>query len=143
MNNRGQAAMEYLMTYGWALIVIAVVIGVLWYVTSGVTGGVTCTSKSNNFIVKAAAISAGTDGVDISIQNGTGQAVTVNSAAGSSTFTGVGTVAGSPAAANGTFTVSDIDAPAAGTSFDDGAITINVTYASLTTDINIVCAGTV
>lgn len=29
MNSRGQSALEYLMTYGWALIVIAIVVGFL------------------------------------------------------------------------------------------------------------------
>ncbi len=29
MDNRGQSALEYLMTYGWALVVIAIIIGVL------------------------------------------------------------------------------------------------------------------
>lgn len=29
MDNKGQAALEYLMTYGWALVVIAIVVGVL------------------------------------------------------------------------------------------------------------------
>jgi len=143
MNNRAQAAMEYLMTYGWALIVIAVVIGVLWYVTSGVTGGVNCTSKSNNFIVKASAVSAGANGVDLSLQNGTGQTVIINSATGEGDFSGAGVVTGSPAAANGTFTLTNMTAPAVGSSFDDGAVTVNVTYASLTTDFNVVCSGTV
>ena len=27
VNNKGQSALEYLMTYGWALIVVAVIIG--------------------------------------------------------------------------------------------------------------------
>jgi len=133
MNNRAQAAMEYLMTYGWALIVIAVVIGVLWYVTSGVTGGVNCTSKST----------AGANGVDLSLQNGTGQTVIINSATGEGDFSGAGVVTGSPAAANGTFTLTNMTAPAVGSSFDDGAVTVNVTYASLTTDFNVVCSGTV
>ena len=31
MNKKGQAAMEYLMTYGWALLIILVVGAVLWY----------------------------------------------------------------------------------------------------------------
>lgn len=30
MRKKGQAAMEYLMTYGWAILIIIVVIGALW-----------------------------------------------------------------------------------------------------------------
>ena len=31
MNNKGQTALEYLITYGWAILVILVVLAVLWY----------------------------------------------------------------------------------------------------------------
>ena len=34
MNKKGQAALEYLMTYGWALIIIAIVMGVLIFVVT-------------------------------------------------------------------------------------------------------------
>jgi len=58
MNSRGQAALEYLMTYGWALIVIAIVVGVLVFIVATPTGGVGCNSNqpgklnvvSNNII---------------------------------------------------------------------------------------------
>jgi len=41
MKNNGQAALEYLMAYGWALIVIAIVVGVLIWGTTQQTGGIT------------------------------------------------------------------------------------------------------
>ena len=44
MNSRGQAALEYLMTYGWALIVIAIVVGVLVFIVATPTGNMNCTS---------------------------------------------------------------------------------------------------
>ena len=31
MKNKGQAAMEFLMTYGWAILAAIIVVGVLWY----------------------------------------------------------------------------------------------------------------
>jgi hypothetical protein len=34
MNNRAQAALEYLLTYGWALVVIAIVLGSILLLTS-------------------------------------------------------------------------------------------------------------
>jgi len=40
---KGQAAMEYLMTYGWALLVIFIVIAVLYFLSQGFTGGERCT----------------------------------------------------------------------------------------------------
>ena len=30
-NKKGQAALEYLMTYGWAILAVVVVLAVLWY----------------------------------------------------------------------------------------------------------------
>ena len=45
MNKRGQAALEYLMTYGWALIVIAIVVGVLVFIVSSPGGDVVCSSS--------------------------------------------------------------------------------------------------
>ena len=30
-DNKGQAAMEFLMTYGWAILAAVIVVGVLWY----------------------------------------------------------------------------------------------------------------
>jgi len=57
MKNRGQAALEYLMTYGWALIVIAIVVGVLVFIVSSPAGDVVCSSSSPNKVnVKASQI---------------------------------------------------------------------------------------
>src|SRR3989338_7353948 len=46
MNSRGQAALEYLMTYGWALIVIAIVVGVLVFIVATPTNTLQCTSSA-------------------------------------------------------------------------------------------------
>jgi hypothetical protein len=43
MNSRGQSALEYLMTYGWALVVIAIVIGALVFLMGQSTNAQTCT----------------------------------------------------------------------------------------------------
>ena len=49
MNNHAQSALEYLMTYGWALIVIAVIVGLIVVVLTSVTqGGVTCATNTTN-----------------------------------------------------------------------------------------------
>ena len=43
MRKKGQAAMEYLMTYGWAILIIIVVIGALWKMgVFSTTSTVTC-----------------------------------------------------------------------------------------------------
>ena len=101
MNNRGQAALEYLMTYGWALIVIAIVVGVLIFIVSSPTAGVQCSSsdpakillKSTN-ILSGVAGTGPVDSIVINVQNATGGALSqFGVTAGSGDFyiaTGVG-----------------------------------------------------
>jgi len=36
-NKKGQSAMEYLMTYGWAILIVIIAGGVIWYYASGAT----------------------------------------------------------------------------------------------------------
>jgi hypothetical protein len=82
VKKRGQAAMEFLMTYGWALLVVLVAIGALAFFgvlnparflpeTCTITPGISC----NDFIVTNA------DGVTIVIQNGMGKDLTAMSLA--------------------------------------------------------------
>jgi len=59
MNNKGQAALEYLMTYGWALIVIAIVVGVLVFIVSSPAGNVVCNSSDpSKILVKASQVNS-------------------------------------------------------------------------------------
>ncbi len=48
-NLKGQAAMEYLMTYGWALLVIAVVIAALFFLTQNLFKIEGCTFQPTGF----------------------------------------------------------------------------------------------
>ena len=153
MDKRGQSALEYLMTYGWALIVIAIVIGVLIYVTSSSTGGVTCQSQSTALVLKEWAVVAGLDGAGITLQNATGGTIDAAniSAVGSGSFAPTDSpddTAITPATGNltvgNTFTVTLVDVVAAGNSFSDGIITVTYeTAGGLTGSGTIVCAGTV
>jgi len=69
MNRKGQAALEYLMTYGWALIVIAIVVGVLVFIVSSPTGDIVCNSdQPNKIMVRASQIaSTGVSGAATSL----------------------------------------------------------------------------
>lgn len=40
---KGQSAMEYLMTYGWAILIVIIAGGVIWYYASGATTAATAT----------------------------------------------------------------------------------------------------
>jgi len=90
MDNRGQAALEYLMTYGWALIIIATVVGVLVFIVSSPAGNIVCNSSDPaKIIVKAAQVPSSqaktllvtTDNNQgtIQLQNLTGGNITINS----------------------------------------------------------------
>ena len=87
---RGQAAMEFLMTYGWAILAAVIVIGVL------ASFGVFSPSKyvPTKCILSAplgcVAVAADTGGVDIEVRNGAGGSIDIDTI----TLTGcTGTVA--------------------------------------------------
>ena len=150
MNKKGQSALEYLMTYGWALIVIAIVVGLLVFILSTTTGGSVCQSTNTQFIIKESAVSSGN--ADIVVQNATGRQIGFNSATGDGDFSGV------------TFTIEDtagtsiVDAtlsrgkqfvlngntgPGAG-EYTNGIITIDYNTTVLNElDFNVVCSGSV
>ena len=94
MNSRGQAALEYLMTYGWALIVIAIVVGVLVFIVATPTNTLQCASNapgkvnvvSNNFATTGA---AGITTGSLVITNVSGGTVTTVLMTGTSMFADV------------------------------------------------------
>ncbi len=87
ISNKGQGAMEYLMTYGWAILVVMIVGVVLWQL--GVFTGSGSTNKATGFATgKIGAI-------DASIKcNTTGLTVTMTNQAGVALSTIVATATG-------------------------------------------------
>jgi uncharacterized protein (UPF0333 family) len=145
MDFKGQSALEYLMTYGWALIVIAIVIGVLIFVTSGATGGVTCQSQSTAIQVTEWAVKAGAGGVGLTLRNATGGTITPTGATGGNGFSDSNT---SPLSAsvtkNNTFTVTGINGGTTGTTLSNATVTVTyVTQGGLSASATVVCNGTV
>ncbi|MEM0360707.1 MAG: hypothetical protein QXK06_05215 [Candidatus Diapherotrites archaeon] len=102
---------------------------------------ITCNSMNYDFSVKDEKLSAGADRVSITLINGTGKEISVNSAVGAGDFSGTGTIEGSPVQANETFTISGINAPKAGSIFGNGKITVSFSYEGLTEDFNVLCSG--
>lgn len=94
-NKRGQAAMEFLMTYGWAILAAVIVVGVLWYMI-----GNPANLAGNNFQVSAPlvgnAMSIDATTTTLEIRNGASESITVtnitvgscNSAPGASVAAG-------------------------------------------------------
>jgi uncharacterized protein (UPF0333 family) len=75
MKNKGQAAMEFLMTYGWAILAAVIAIGALAYL------GVFSPETSDYCVISAPfscdESAIGTD-IQLNIRNGGGQSLTIN-----------------------------------------------------------------
>ncbi len=140
--NSAQSALEYLTAYGWALIVVALIIGVLIFVTSGTTSGVSCQSQGPFFIVKEWVINPGAGGVGVTLSNVTGGNISSISSYGKGDFDGNGIVSNSSVLKNGEVVIQGIDAPLAGETFTNGRIDINyVTEGGLNSSTYLICTG--
>ena len=106
MERKGQAAMEFLMTYGWAILAAVIAIGVLAYFGVFSPGKYTPSATVVNppFYAVGSSLSGTTDTISLELQNNGGEdyilqsvtigscaanATTVNIAAGASTVTSV------------------------------------------------------
>jgi len=150
MDHKAQSALEYLMTYGWALIVIAIVIGVLIFVTSSATGGVTCQSQSSGVIVTEQSVTQST--VGLTLRNATGGDInaqdiyvdgTVFTSAVGAKVNGA-TPSGVIVTKNTTFTVTGVTGTGTAGSFQNGKVIVSYkTAGGLDANGVIACAGTV
>lgn len=78
-DKKGQAAMEFLMTYGWAILAAIIVVGVLWYMIgnpANLAGDKFVMSGTDGFVANAMSMSASVNEIVLEIRNG--QASTVN-----------------------------------------------------------------
>jgi uncharacterized protein (UPF0333 family) len=91
MKKRGQAAMEFLMTYGWAILAAIIVVGVLWYII-GNPSNLAGKQFTLSAPLSANAFNFGTNGASLSleIRNGAGNQITVSNVS----VTGCGNVIG-------------------------------------------------
>jgi len=79
MDNRAQAGLEYLMTYGWALILIATVIGVLVFIVGSPAPNVVFSSSDpTKLLLKAASVDASTGEAKVVLQNLTGGKISIS-----------------------------------------------------------------
>ncbi len=86
MNQKAQASLEYLLTYGWALILVATIITVLVFVVGPRPGGVTFVSSDPTKIMLKAGGGSG-DKVSLILQNATGGRITINEFGATSNYT--------------------------------------------------------
>ena len=78
MNGRAQAGLEYLVTYGWALVLIAAVVGVLVFVATPSESASFSSSEPGKVMVKGSSI--GTGSVTIKLQNISGGVIAITQA---------------------------------------------------------------
>ena len=75
LEKKGQSALEYLMTYGWALVVIVIAVAALVVlINPGSIQGDTCDSKLGNFVISQSNIDS--TQAQLVLVNQTGQGVT-------------------------------------------------------------------
>lgn len=136
MEKRGQAAMEFLMTYGWAILAAVIAIGVLVYF--GVFSPSrfvpeTCVLAAPLGCADDSIVSAGTaaDNVNLYLENGAGEQITVSEIDITNCATLSGLTTDVPAGSAQMFTVDCTTDPTLDDNFR-GSITVTYTKASST-----------
>ena len=71
---KAQSALEYLMTYGWSLVVIAIVIGTLIFIAAPTSSDLVFFSATSQFLVKDSNFDhfGGDNSANLILQNATG-----------------------------------------------------------------------
>ncbi len=140
---KGQGAAEFLLTYGWAIAIIAVVLGVIMYATGNSASGATCQSQSQAIHVLEWSVVEGQGGVGLTLRNATGGDIYPIQATGLGAFYDYNTTAMKSKVGKGeTFTLRGISAKESGEKFSDGKVLLQyATKSGLITDAVINCAG--
>ncbi len=87
MKAKAQAGLEYLITYSWALVVVATVVGLLIFAFGNLSGGVTCNSSDpSKMPLKGYVLDS--ENQKIKLQNATGGNITLESQAVKGSGTG-------------------------------------------------------
>jgi hypothetical protein len=145
MNRKGQAAMEFLMTYGWAILAAIIAIGVLAYFGVFSPGKYVTGSAVVNppFYANAWNVVSGT-GVSIELRNNGGEDYSIQSATVTPTSAGVTCTAmttATPITAGGTATLV---VPCTGlTSGDTFKGDLTVVYRKTGSDLDLTSTGTI
>ncbi|MCX6798479.1 MAG: hypothetical protein NTW59_00045 [Candidatus Diapherotrites archaeon] len=80
MKEKAQAGLDYLLTYGWAFILVMSVLGLIFFLVSGPTGQVSFfSSDSGQILVKGGEIkkAGGADAVSMVLQNSAGAPISI------------------------------------------------------------------
>jgi hypothetical protein len=147
MNSRAQAGLEYLLTYGWALVLISVVAAILVFVVGSPAGDTTFSSSDPaKVMLKAGSVSGSTAG--IILQNITGGRLDVTNSTKSGAFLAASCTLNGLALPTGSSSVEvtgggEMDVVCSGVSGSSGTISLEYTdYAGLQRQVDISFGGT-
>jgi uncharacterized protein (UPF0333 family) len=78
LQNKAQAGLEYLMTYGWALVIIVVVAGMLFFVMATPTQSINFNSTTRDIIIRSSNVTTDAPPIyTIELQNTSGKNITL------------------------------------------------------------------
>ena len=138
--DKGQSALEYLLTHAWAMIALAIVIGVIIFVFGGVPGGVNCTSDDTKIIYYDHAVYENGE-LTLVLQNATGRSIEEASAIFLGDFAGTGSVSPMPIMQGKNFIISG-DTDIGNVREYKGRIKLSYkTITRIQHNVNITCAG--
>jgi len=146
MDFRAQAGLEYLMTYGWALVLISVVVAVLVFIVGSPAGDATFSSSDPaKVMLKAGAVTD--SGAEIRLQNITGGSIEVTDSTLAGAFEGAICTLNDEAIPTGSSSVEvvaggEMDISCSGMLEGTGTITLQyLDYASLQRQVDITAGG--
>lgn len=126
LNKRGQTALEYLVTYGWAILAIVIIAGVLWYFgvfTPGRFAPSEQTAGFSTIIVTGHKVSG--SNLTLVVGNQAGEPVNITSAAAG---TGTASSPGITIQPNGQATLSGIGTGSTLATGDQYSLNVSITY---------------
>ena len=146
MDFRAQAGLEYLMTYGWALVLISVVVAVLVFIVGSPAGDATFSSSDPaKVMLKAGAVTD--SGAEIRLQNITGGNIDVTDSSMTGGFAGAACTLNDSALPNGSSSTEvvaggEMDISCSGMAEGQGTLTLQYTdYAGLQRQVDITLGG--
>ena len=112
MNGKGQGALEFLMTYGWALVLIITVVAVLVFIVSSPSSVAFSSSDPTKILMKGGSV-LGSD-AEVKMQNITGGPIDVTAVAITSNYSGATCTLNGAGFSSGAAIIPAIAVPAGG-----------------------------
>ena len=141
MDNKGQSALEYLMTYGWALVVIAIVIAALVFLLGQSTNASNCSMSPAAGAIGYVDHAIAADGtLSIVLRNDSGKTITTVGYVYGGDFTAAADMGNGPFNSAEEFTVTAASGVTSGSTYQ-GTMDINYQRSGITHVATASCTG--